>query len=153
MDCPHKQTKTFSIFITTHILPREEIHRRVKTYQNFLNDDGTPKSRNRHPIKGSYTLKYYRDKISNEEIKRKFDEIRKRLKGSNPLIQEEYTRRRLTYWIANRRLYTLEPHRKTLYLKITRAKEMKGFRRHSDHNKTYFLIKNGSNVKKILAQL
>jgi len=29
MDCPHNHTKTFSMFVTTHVLPREEIHKRA----------------------------------------------------------------------------------------------------------------------------
>jgi len=155
MGCRYNTTDrdTFSIFVTTYLLPREEINRGANTYQNFLNKDGTPKSRNRHEVKGKYTLSYYQNKIVDDEIKRKFDAIRKYLKNADPSIQEEYTKRRLSYWVVNRCLYTLEPHRKTLYLRITGARETKGFRRYSNYNKTYFLIKNSSNVKKILARL
>jgi len=150
MDCPHKQTKTFSLFVTTYILPREEINRKANTYKNFLNKDGTPKSKNRHKVKGKYTLSYYQNKIVDPEVKKKFEEIRKHIR-SNPAIQEEYTKKRLTYWLSNQCLYILEPHRKTLYLGVIGKRNIKGLKKHFDHNKTYFLIKRASNIEKILA--
>ena len=155
MDCRHNTTDTdkFSIFVSTNVLPREEINRRANTYQNFLNKDGSPKSKNRHKVKGKYTISYYRNKIVDDEVKRNFDAIRRHLNNTDPSVQEEYTKRRLSYWVANCCLYTLEPHRKTLYLRITGARKIKGFRKYSDPNKIYYLIKNGSNVKKVLARL
>lgn len=154
MDCPHKQTKTFSIFVTTYVLPREEINRKTNTYQNFLTKDGTPKSRSRHKAKKQHRIDYYRDKIVDDEIKRKFDEMRKYLKSSNPSIQEEYTKRRISYWDAsNRCLYSLEPRRKSLRVGIIGRNQIKGYRKYFDHNKTYFKINKNSNVEKVLALL
>jgi len=71
MDCLHKQTKTISIFVTTHVLPRKEINRRANTYQNFLNKDRRPKSKSRHKVKGRYALSYYRDKMIDNEVNSK----------------------------------------------------------------------------------
>ena len=150
MDCPHKQTKTFSIFVTTHILPREEINRKANTCQNFLNKDGTPKSKSRRKIKGEYPLSYYRNKIADSEVKRKFDAIRKQLRKVNPSIQEEYTKRRLSYWISNRCLYLLEPRRKSLWVGITGRNQIKGYRKYFDYNKTYLRINKDSPIGKIL---
>jgi len=153
MDCPHNHTKTFSIFVTTHVLPREEINREASTHQNFLNKDGTPKSKSRHKVKERYRIDYYRDKIVDGEIKRKFDEIREYLKKLNPSIQEEYTKRRLTYWASNRCLYTLEPRRKTLWIGTLGKRKLRGYRSYFDSNKTYFRLTRNSDIEKVLALL
>jgi site-specific DNA recombinase len=50
VDCRHNSTKTFRIFVTTYILPREEIHKRANINQNFLNKNGTPKAKSRHKV-------------------------------------------------------------------------------------------------------
>jgi hypothetical protein len=71
MDCRHNTTDTFSVFVTTYVLPREEINRRANTYQNLLNKDGTPKSKSRHKVKRRYTLSYYRNKIVDNRVKEK----------------------------------------------------------------------------------
>lgn len=151
MDYPHKQTKTFSIFVTTHVLPREEINRRANTYQNFLNKDGTPKSKIRHKVEGKYTLSYHRNKIVDSNVKKKFEAIRKHLKHLHSSIQEEYTKKRLVYWdSSNRCLYTLEPRRKSLWLGINGKISLKGYRKYFDHNKTYFRIEGNTNIENIL---
>ncbi len=149
-DCPHNHTKTFSIFVTTHLLPREKIHKRANIYQNFLKKDGTPKSKSRHKVKGRYTLSYYRNKIVDSKLKKKFEAIRKHLKSNKPSIQEEYTKRRLSYWASNCCLYTLEPRRKALWIGILRKRKLKGYRKYFDSNKTYFRITRNSDVEKVL---
>lgn len=151
MDCPHKQTKTFSIFVTTYVLPREEINKRANTYQNFLNKDGTPKSRNRHKVERKYTLTCLQNKIVDEELRKKFQKLRQRLKTSGSTIQEEYTKKRLVYWNdSNQCLYTIEPHRKSLWLGVNGRKNMKGCPKYFDHNKTYFKITNKTDTERAL---
>jgi hypothetical protein len=154
MDCRHNTTDAdkFSIFVTTSVLPREEINKRANTYQNFLNKDGTPKSRNRHKVEGKYTLAYLKNKIVDGEVRKEFQELRQHLKSSDPTIKEEYTKRRLVYWTgSNQCPYTIEPHRKSLWLGINGRKSLKGYQRYFDRNKTYFLIKRDSDTEKILA--
>lgn len=136
--------------MTTHILPREEIHKRDNIYQNFLNKNGTPKAKSRHKVEGKYTLNYYRNKIVNGEVKKKFETIRKHLKNTNPSIQEEHTKRRISYWVFNRCLYTLEPHRKSLWIGITGRKELQEYRKYFDHNKTYIRITRNTNIQSVL---
>ena len=151
MDCPHNHTKTFSIFATSHVLPREEINRKANTYQNFLNKDGMPKSKSRRKAREKYTLSYHRNKIFDGEVKKKFEAIRKHVKNTNPSIQEEYTKKRLVYWDSfNRCLYTLEPRRKSLWLGINGKINLKGPRKYFDHNKTYFRIKRNTNIESVL---
>jgi len=151
MDCPHDTTNTFSIFVTTFVLPREEINRKANTYQNFLNKDGTPKSRNRHKVERKYTLTYLQSKIVDEELKKKFQKLRQCLKTSDPTIQEEYTKKRLVYWTgSNQCLYTIEPHRKSLWLGIKGRKDLKGYQRYFDHNKTFFRVTSKTSFEKAL---
>jgi hypothetical protein len=123
----------------------------VNTYQNFLNKDGTPKARNRHKVKGRYTLVYLQNKIVDEEVRKEFQELRQHLKASDPNIQEEYTKRRLVYWNGfNQCRYTIEPHRRSLWLGVNGRKCLKGYPRYFDHNKTYFKITSKTDVRKVL---
>ncbi|MCX6722597.1 MAG: hypothetical protein NT094_00840, partial [Candidatus Staskawiczbacteria bacterium] len=112
MDYAHNTTDRdgkdgFSLFVRTKVLPREEIYKQAETQNNFLNEDGTPKSRNRHPVKGVYTLAYHQDRITDKQIKEKFQQIRQHIKATYPTLTEEYTKRRLVYWNnSNQSLYT-----------------------------------------------
>jgi hypothetical protein len=154
MDCRHNITDTgkFSVFVTTSVLPREEINKRANTYQNFLNKDGTPKSRNRHPIEGKYTLAYHKDKIVDEGIKDKFQQIRKYIKTTNPTLKEEYTKRRLVFWSnSNQCLYAIEPHRKNFWLGINGKKPLKGYQRYYDQKKTFVKITNKKRLEDVLS--
>jgi len=148
--CRHNNTKTFKIFVSTLIPPQEEIHRKAKIYRNFYDKNGNPKSKSRHKIEGRYTLTYHRNKIIDDEVKKKFDAIKKHLKNANPSIQEEHTKRRISYWVLNRCLYTLEPHRKSLWVGITGRKKLQGYRKYFDHNKTYIRITRNTNIESIL---
>ena len=153
MGCRHNTTDTdkFSIFVSTSVLPREEINKRANTYQNFLNKDGTPKSRNRHKVGGKYTLTYLQSKIAGEKLKEEFQKLRQCLKASDPTIKEEYTKRRLTYWNGfNQCRYTIEPHRRSLWLGVNGKKCLKGYPRYFDRNKTYFKITSKADIRKIL---
>ncbi|MCX6759008.1 MAG: hypothetical protein NT012_00335 [Candidatus Nealsonbacteria bacterium] len=153
MDCRHNTTDTdkFSIFVSTSVLPREEINRKANTYQNFLNEDGTPKSRNRHKLKRKYTLTSLQNKVLDEDLKGKFQKLRQYLKNTNPTIHEEYTKRRLVYWTgSNQCPYTIEPHRKSLWLGVNGRRSLKGYSRYFDHNKTYFKITSKTDVRKVL---
>ena len=153
MDCRHNTTETdrFSIFVTTSVLPREEINKRANTYRNFLNEDGTPKSRNRHKLEEEYTLVSLQGKIVDETVKERFQELRGWLKKTYPAIQEEYTKKRLSYWTnSNQCLFSLEPHRKSLWFGVNGRKDLKGYRKYFDRNKTFFRITAETNVNKII---
>jgi len=153
MDCRHNTTDAdkFSIFVTTYVLPREEINRRANTYQNFLNEDGTPKSRNRHKLQGKYTLASLQDRIADENLMEKFQQLRSWIKKTGPAVQEEYNKKRLSYWSSsNQCLYSLEPHRKSLWFGVNGRKDLKGCRKYFDRNKTFFRITGRTNIDKII---
>ncbi len=152
MDCRHNTTDAdkFSVFVTTYILPREEINRRANTYQNFLNKDGTPKSRNRHKLEGEYTLAYLQGKIVDDNLKERFQELRRWLEKTYPAVQEEYTKKRLSYWTSsNQCLFSLEPHRKSLWFGMNGRKDLKGCQKYFDRNKTFFRITGKTSIDKV----
>ena len=153
MDCPSNTTNSsnFHIFMTTYVLPREEINKKANVYQNFLNKDGTPKSRNGRKIKGKYTLTYLKGKIADKELIESFQKLRNWLKKSDPGLQEEYSKKRLSYWTkSNQCLYTIEPHRKSLWFGMNGKKDLKGYRKYFDRNKTFFRITGKNNIDKII---
>ena len=154
MDCTHNTTDGeggFSLFVKAKVLPREEINKQAKVYRNFLNEDGTPKSRNRHPLKGIYTLAYHHDRITDKQIKEKFQQIRQHIKATDPTLTEEYTKRRLVYWNgSNQSLYTLEPRRNSVWLGFKGEKDLKGYRKYLERNRTFFRITNKTKVDDIL---
>lgn len=153
MDCRHNNTKSnnFRIFVTTSVLPREEINERANTYQNFLNKDSTPKSRNRHKIEGKYSLTYLQGKIVDEELIERFQKLRNWLKKTDPALQEEYTKKRLSYWTkSNQCLYLIEPHGKSFWFGMNGKNDLKGCRKYFDRNKTFFRITGKTNIGKII---
>ena len=153
MDCRHNTTdaEKFSVFVTTYVLPREEINKRANTYQNFLNENGTPKSRNRHKLQREYTLASLQGKIVDKAVKERFQKLRGWLKKTYPAVQEEYTKKRLSYWTSsNQCLFSLEPHRKSLWFGVSGRKDLKGCRKYFDRNKTFFRITAKTNVNKII---
>ena len=141
----------FSLFVRTKVLPREEILRQKKTYRNFWNEDGTPKARNRHPAENNYTLAYHCDKIVDEQVRNKFQQIRQRIKATNPALKEEYTKRRLVYWNnSNQSLYSIEPRRSSFWLGVNGKQNLSGCRKYFDQNKTFFKITNKINLENTL---
>ena len=151
MGCHYNPTDGFSIFVKTKVLPREEVNRQAGVYKNFLNKDGTPKSRNRHVPAGEYTLTYHQNKIKDKRIKDKFQKIRQHIKSINPKLTEEYTKKRVAYWNnSNQCIYTIEPRRKALWLGVAGKRDLSDCKKYFDHNKTFFKITNKVKLENIL---
>jgi len=152
MDCTYNPPGRFSVFAITSVLPREEINKEAKTYKNFLNEDGTPKSRNRHLIVGKYTLGYHKDKIKDDGVKEKLWQVRKQIKTADPTLKEEYTKRRITYWNqSNQCVYSIQPGSRSFWLGVTDGKEATGHKKRIESNKTLLKITKTDKLENIIS--
>lgn len=138
--------------IRAKLLSKSDLNRKYKTYLNFFKPNGTPKTIYQHKPKRKYTFQYHLRKIKDKEIKEKFFKIRSQIKTLYPDIIEEYSKRRITYRKPNGfNLYTLQLHRKNMWLGIKGKIDTRGYTKFFNNGFSYLRINNKTGIKSVSA--